>query len=405
MARPPAALGSIAVAAACAVQACAGPARDRETFIERLGSDTIAIESLRATRNGFEGTVLVRSPETRLLDYWGVREEGRLVEYGVQWRAPGAGPEAPALSATTVRFVGDTALVSRVDSAGVRDDAVWAPDGVVPLPGRIPPPPLLAYAPVGAWREMARTLETPGTAPYLLGLGGGGAPRAGVRPAVRWGDDSIGVRVISGFTVGRLDTHGKLVSISGRGTTVAVEVARAAGDLDLERLALDYAERDRRGEGFGPPSPPARVEATVGGAALAIVYGRPARRGREIWGGLVPYGTVWRTGANLATHFETDRDVVLGETRIPAGRYTLWMIVRRDGGELIVNRDVDIWGTQYAPEHDFARIPLTPEPLAEPVERFTIALDRSGRGEAPEDRAALRLVWDRLGWSTPVRVP
>lgn len=386
--------------------------RDPETrfFIERLGSDTLAVESVRWSPDRFEGTAVVRSPETRLLDYWGVRSEGRMVEYGFQWRAPSADPERPPLSQATVSWVGDTAVVTRTGEEGVEETRMWSPPDAVPVPGRIPPPPLVAWAPVGAWIHMLDRLETRADPLLVHGFGATAPPRAAVRPTARWGDDSVGVRVIDGFTVARLDAAGRLASISGHGTTVAIDIEPATTPLDLERLALEYARRDERGEGLGVPSPGARMEVRVGGATLVVTYGRPARRGRAIWGGLVPYGEVWRTGANLATHFETDRDLLLGDTPIPAGRYTLWSLVEPSGARLIVNRQTDVWGTQYAPEEDLARIPMERELLEAPVERFTIEI--AGEGPRADAAAAddaldgvLAMSWDRTRFRVSIRVP
>ena len=71
------------------------------------------------------------------------------------------------------------------------------------------------------------------------------------------------------------------------------------------------------------PSPRAELETAGGGATFDVVYSRPAKRGREIWGGLVPHDTIWRTGANAATMFTTDRDLVIAGAVVPAGAYTV----------------------------------------------------------------------------------
>jgi hypothetical protein len=112
-------------------------------------------------------------------------------------------------------------------------------------------------------------------------------------------------------------------------------------------------------------------------------------RGRTIWGGLVPYGEVWRTGANAATMFTTNRDLMLGNVEVPAGAYTLWSTYTPEGGVLIVNSQTGQWGTAYDETQDFARIPMVESALGQPVERFTISIDNTGDG------GALNLDWDR----------
>ncbi len=129
-------------------------------------------------------------------------------------------------------------------------------------------------------------------------------------------------------------------------------------------------------------------------------------RGRVIFGGLVPYGQVWRTGANAATSLTVMAPVTINGVAIPAGQYTLFSIPERaatgDGvgrWELVVNRQTGQWGTEYHPEQDLARIPLTVSTLAEPVERFTIALEPQG-----PDRAQLVMEWDRTRGTADVVV-
>lgn len=151
-----------------------------------------------------------------------------------------------------------------------------------------------------------------------------------------------------------------------------------------------------------PPKPlsprdTSRVE--VGGAAILVDYGRPYMRGRTIMGGLVPYGEVWRTGANAATTLVTDADLRIGDVNIPRGTYTLYTLPGPDQWQLIVNRQTGQWGTEYHAEQDLARIPMQRSELAQPMEQFTI-------GFAPQglDGANLVMEWENTRVSVPVRV-
>ena len=92
-----------------------------------------------------------------------------------------------------------------------------------------------------------------------------------------------------------------------------------------------------------------------GPSRITIDYGQPHARGRAIFGGLVPYGEVWRLGANWATRLTLDFAVRFGELEVPRGDYTLFMLPREDGGELIVSRQTRQWGTDYDPSFDFGR--------------------------------------------------
>lgn len=152
----------------------------------------------------------------------------------------------------------------------------------------------------------------------------------------------------------------------------------------------------RRGRGDRAAEPRGTAQATLGGATLEVTYSRPARRGREIWGGLVPYGEVWRTGANAATVLTTDHDLVLGGQGVTAGSYSLWTEFGPESAELIVNAQSGQWGTAHDPAQDLFRVPLERSAAGEPAERFTIAID--------EETSALRLTWDDRTYSVPIEV-
>lgn len=130
-----------------------------------------------------------------------------------------------------------------------------------------------------------------------------------------------------------------------------------------------------------------------------VDYGRPSMRGRKIMGGLVPYGRVWRTGANAATTLVTDVDLELGGTRVPRGTYTLYTIPTARGWTLIVNRQTGQWGTEYSPSRDFARIPMQVSALRQPVEQFTISLERQNA-----NAGNLALSWEKTRAWVPFRV-
>jgi Protein of unknown function (DUF2911) len=146
-------------------------------------------------------------------------------------------------------------------------------------------------------------------------------------------------------------------------------------------------------------SPRDTTSQTIAQAHLVVDYGRPSKRRREIFGALVPYDVVWRTGANEATHLRTDRDITIGGARIPRGTYTLWTIPARDGWTLIVNRETGQWGTDYDKSQDLARIPMKVAMLSEPVEQFTIAIEPASNGSG-----VLALTWDTTRATVLIRV-
>jgi hypothetical protein len=147
-------------------------------------------------------------------------------------------------------------------------------------------------------------------------------------------------------------------------------------------------------------SPRDTVSLEIGtGRRVYIDYGRPSMRGRRIMGGLVPYGRVWRTGANAATTLVTDVDLEIGGTPVRRGTYTLYTIPTSTGWTLIVNRQTGQWGTQYEPARDLARIPMQVSALRAPVEQFTIDLERGRTGAG-----TLALEWETTRATVPFRV-
>lgn len=125
-------------------------------------------------------------------------------------------------------------------------------------------------------------------------------------------------------------------------------------------------------------SPRDTAEMQLGNDRIYVDYGRPYLRGRQGVGNLVPYGRVWRAGANAATTFVTSRDLRLGDTNVPAGTYTLYVLASEREWLLIVNRQTGQWGTEYDESQDLARIPMQLERIEPSVEQFTINLVPTG---------------------------
>lgn len=127
------------------------------------------------------------------------------------------------------------------------------------------------------------------------------------------------------------------------------------------------------------PSPPAVAETRLGGKALTIHYNKPSMRGRKIMGDLVPYGKVWRTGANPATSFTTAANLTIGALSVPAGSYTLYTMPAEPGTPwmLIVNKETGQWGTVYHEAQDLGRTPMHEDKLSSPQEVMTISFEKT----------------------------
>ncbi|MFZ0706481.1 MAG: DUF2911 domain-containing protein [Candidatus Korobacteraceae bacterium] len=139
-----------------------------------------------------------------------------------------------------------------------------------------------------------------------------------------------------------------------------------------------------------PLSPPGEASVKFDdGKTVTIKYSRPSMRGRKIYGELVPYGKVWRTGANAATSLTTDTALDIGGTTVPAGNYTLYSVPGEKSWQLIVNKQTGQWGTKYDEGQDLARVPMKVSQLPSGLETFTISLNKTGAKSA-----TLKLDWE-----------
>jgi hypothetical protein len=127
-------------------------------------------------------------------------------------------------------------------------------------------------------------------------------------------------------------------------------------------------------------SPPAKAACQFpDGKSISVTYSSPRMRGRKIFGDLVPFGEVWRTGADNATSFITNADLLVGTTNVPAGGYTLFTLPTQTKWTLIVSKQTGEFGIPYPGEqYDFARIDMKASKLPSTIENFTISFDQAG---------------------------
>lgn len=342
---------SLPLAAACAAAPRAAP--DSGTFLVRLGTDTIAVESWTRTADGLEARTAYRTPRTTIRSYRVAMDaDGRVTRFAA----------------------------GRVGEELAERDVV--PVGAIPMAGGFYAPFALAVA--EARRAGADRTEVQ----YLMGDRATGVP---VRRTAA-GVFELTTQFGAPLTV-RTDPHGRVVFMEAEGDWT---VERIPG-LDFEALAREFQARDERGEGLGPLSPRESVQARVGGATVSVEYGSPAARGRTVFGGIVPFGEVWRTGANNATVLTTDRPLEIGGLRVEPGSYSLFTIPDRDGWELIVNRQTDISGLARDADQDVGRVAMRVRPLPEHVNHFTIRIDEAGGA------GVLRLQWEHTEAAVDLR--
>ncbi len=149
---------------------------------------------------------------------------------------------------------------------------------------------------------------------------------------------------------------------------------------------------------FPPPSPEARVQERVGFTRIHIHYERPAARGRKVFGGVVPFNEIWRTGAGDNTTLAFSEDVRLAGNKIPKGKYSLFTIPGAAEWIIILNKDTTLHGTGgYKPENDMARFPLKPDTALRYYENFTIAVS-----DVVKNNGVISLSWENTEVSIPL---
>ena len=352
---------------------------DSASLVTRLGADTLVVERFVRGANRIDAEVVLHVPRTTVTRYvLELTPAGELARLEALTTEPG---QAFPVRREVVTRVADSLRIEVVDTGAPRVRMVAADRRVLPFIDMVHWPLELA----------------------LMRLRASGAPRtqqpllSGSRVAdfalVALGPDSMTITHPTRGTMRvRVDAAGRLGALDAGATTRKLIVERRPW-MSLDALAARWKAADAAGASIGALSGRATVTSTVAGATITIDHGTPSKRGREIWGVLVPFGQVWRTGANLATQFTTDRDLVFGTgtgtLAVPAGAYTLFSIPERAGGLLIINRQTGQAGTAYDAARDLGRVPLEARPLPEAVEVFSIAVTADG------DVGVLRLQWDR----------
>lgn len=384
------ATGLLAIAV-CSAIVCTRPALcqglaelDSAGFLTRLGQDTIAVERVVIGRDSIVGEVLARAIAPGRWSY--VAQLGpdyRLNSYRVVLPTePGPNPEH---SVVTIDFQRDSAYVTlrRGDSAFTR--VVRAPPGTVPLRE---PSFGLHLIPI------ARALAAHGASvPFAWYTGGNHFEPASATTNPL--GDTVLLTTRTDKIRAALDAQMHVTGFSDPGGTFQVRVARVAWP-DLDHWAGIFAGQRGSLASSGVLSPRDTVRATIGGTGILIDYGRPSVRGRKIFGEVIPWNSIWRTGANAATTLVVDGNLRIGDVRVPGGTYTLFSTLQPGEWTLILSRETGEWGTDYNGRADLARVPMEVSTQASPVERFTIAIEPQTGPDGLSTSGELTFAWDTL---------
>ena len=366
-------------------------------IITRLGNDTVAVERYTRTASRLEGDLVLRYPRVRTIHYVGdLAPNGTIKKLTTTVVRASAAPNAPPTLRMVTTF-GDSVAVIETTRNGQRDTTASGRrvyQGIAsPFIGTEP----TSY---GIYEQLlaASRLGRDSVSYVLVAPGSGPSPSIILR---RRGADSVAFTSTffpGWIEVARVDSRGRILGVDATPTTIKT-IAQSVPNLDVAALTKSWAAIEAtRGGAMGQMSPPDTVRSNVGGANLSVAYSRPLKRGRVIFGNVVPLNQVWRTGANAATMFTTDKDLVFGSTVIPAGKYTLWTVPGSNGAQLIFNSETGQWGTDYHADKDFARVNLVQSQATPAVEQFVIGVEPQGSG------GVLSFSWDDRRWTAPFTV-
>ncbi len=390
----------LSLLAALALSACERtPPAQRYGFIARLGNDTISLESVSRTGNqltidGVDRFPRVRQRHTEIT----LAPDGGIRRLTMDVTTPSE-PEKERKRHIVANVTNDSVVMTkRDDSTNLR----WAfATGGATMMAHVPQMyslyDLYFQSAVGRMKKPDDTVHMRQF--YIdrefdrFSLHNATVHRAADGKAEIWHD------WLSGNGDATVDSFGRLQRYSGARTTYKVSVERLAGAPDIQPVATQFAAAEAKGGGAKSLSVRDTARATIGAASFSVDYGRPLARGRQLLGDVIPFGVVWRTGANAATQFTTSAPITLAGISVPAGAYTLWTLPRANGVELIVNRETGQWGTGYNPANDLARAPMQAQTVSPSVEEFTISIR-----PIDDRRGTLVMEWGPFRWSASVIV-
>jgi len=347
------------------------------TIVYRLGKDTVAIEQFSRSATKFSGEMVSRTGAVVVrTQYELTLDKGRPTSAVIRRRQPDGSPMANQPIETRLTLRADSA-VREIQWADSTQRRAFAASNAFPAL------PVFVYAPQELLAAMGKGKRDSVPA---VGAGGNNVGFAGLETM----DNVLRMRGGTYQMLLTFDKDGRLQSTDGSFTTNKAIGTRVAGKVDIASIAKAMKPT-------GLLSPRMTAYAGVSQAPIAvnwlgpitINYGSPAARGRTVWGGtLIPFDSIWRTGANEATHLATSKTIQLGEMTLVPGLYTLWTQHTRSGTFLIVNKQVGQWGTQYNAANDIGRVAMDLANTPEFVEDLTITIR-----PLAATRGAIEIAW------------
>ncbi len=368
-------------------QGCFSPSGNAPYYlVTKLGNDTLAIERISSNENGeIKADVLLRSPRISLKSYNFSSDDEHIIKAMSSYdhTAVGAfnGVTNGSIKTTSYQASGDSLIINTQGRNGPVTYHVLNDRPLLPFIDMVHWPFDLAF-------QQNVNSVSDSTHQYMLS-----GRRISDFIIHKTDSRSYTLRHPSRgvMEVNTMD-NGGLQRLDAKATTRKLIVTRT-NELDFDELVSLFIKKDQGGSPFGTLSGAIVGDFTFGGSEFQVSYGSPAKRGREIFGGIVPYGARWRTGANRATHFKTSKAIKIEGKTIPAGEYTLFTIPEAEGGILIINSQTGQNGRSYNASRDFMRTAMTRSSQSEVTEQFTVKVIETGAG------GSIQLIWDQTIYS------
>lgn len=351
-------------AASLAAPALTPLAAQSASFVYRLGKDTAAVEQYTRTATAMTGDMVQRNGPTvtRIQYQVDIARDGRPTAATFK-RLQQDGSVAPnGPRETRLRFTADSVVREIVFADSVQRRAFAAPNALI-----VSPTFLYGLAEfIAVAGKAGRNMDSL----PAIGLTG----NLGYAGLAKHAGDTVRLRGGGYAMLMRFDANGRMQFVDGTFTTNKSVAARGNGGLDMAALAKSMKPmgtlslRDVARGAFGQ------------GGIVLVDYGRPSVRERTVWGGtLVPFDSVWRAGANDATHLFTTRTLAFADgSTVPPGQYSLFVLHTAGGTYLIINKQTGQWGTQYDKAQDVARVAMTLKPTPSFVEELTVSVRNTG---------------------------
>lgn len=346
------------------------------SFVAKLGTDTVIVETYNMLPNHLYGKAFLRYPEDRIgvFDFH-FYPDGSIKHYSMSFMNP------------------DSSYVTSSGTQGVyceNDTCTWFASRRGDQTEYVNKRSAKQMDFIGGWTPTLSLIEW--NCMRLMKSGKQTLPITMI-------NNSIGIRYVAiskgnedtlifggdflEYAKIKVTTDGRIMFYDGTATPWNYIVTKL-DPIDVD----DVAKRMSKKPKIGIPSPTDTVNFSIAGDTINLSYGRPFKRGRKIFGGIVPYDSIWRTGANSSTKINLPYDIQFGKKTIPKGRYSLYTIPGVENWTLIFNTDLKQWPTEPNRSKDVTLIPLKVQKAAKQTDQLTIQI------EAIKGGGIIKIIWD-----------